>query len=25
MRAWRAARALQKAGHTNLALIAFGD
>jgi sulfur-carrier protein adenylyltransferase/sulfurtransferase len=25
MRAWRAARALQNAGHTNLALIAFGD
>lgn len=25
IRAWRAARALQKRGHTNLALIAFGD
>jgi len=25
IRAWRAARALEKRGHTNLALIAFGD
>jgi rhodanese-related sulfurtransferase len=25
VRAWRAARALQKRGHANLALIAFGE